>query len=197
MAVYQHASVRKAVKKDLGAIVEMIQELADFEGMSDGPKLTIQDLLRDGGFDDGVSSNSVPIFHSFVLELTEQIRTEDNKGKITSCSSNDEPLTRTTLIGYAICFYSYSTWQGKSFFLEDIYIKPNYRKRGYGELLFKTVAQHALENGCKRLDFHVLAWNPAKYFYNRMGAENLTESEQWEFYRLPVEKMDALTKNDF
>ncbi|XP_053693218.1 thialysine N-epsilon-acetyltransferase [Sabethes cyaneus] len=196
MAFCDNATVRKAVKEDLGAIIEMIQELADFEGMSDGPTLTVQDLVRDGGFDDdGASAPAVPIFHSFVLELTEQVQTGDNEEKITSFSSNGELLTCTRLIGYAICFYSYSTWQGKSFFLEDIYVKPNYRKRGYGELLFKTLIRHARENDCARFDFHVLAWNPAKQFYNRMGAENLTESERWEFYRLSREKMDALIKS--
>lgn len=95
-------------------------------------------------------------------------------------------------IGYSICFYSYSTWQGKSYFLEDIYVRPTYRKMGAGAYLFSSVAAKAKEYGCQRLDFHVLGWNPARKFYNRMGAVDLTESEEWHFYRLHGEKIEKL-----
>lgn len=74
-------------------------------------------------------------------------------------------------------------------------MKPAYRKGGYGKLLFRTLVQHARENGCARFDFHVLAWNPAKEFYHAMGAQNLTEAEQWEFFRLTREQMDKLCEN--
>ncbi|XP_058447141.1 thialysine N-epsilon-acetyltransferase [Malaya genurostris] len=194
MSVSSNVVVRKTTKKDLGDIINMIQELADFEGMSNGPQLTVEKLARDGGFDEA-SPLPVPIFHSFVLELTESDRTEDNKEKFTSSVSNEEPLTRTSVIGYAIYFYSYSTWQGKSLFLEDLYVKTDFRNLGYGKLLFRTVARHARETDCMRLDFHVLAWNPAKKFYHRMGAENLTESEQWELFRLSRKAIDRIEEN--
>ncbi|XP_058822181.1 thialysine N-epsilon-acetyltransferase isoform X2 [Topomyia yanbarensis] len=154
--------------------------------MSNEPQLTVEELARDGGFSEE-SPVAAPVFHSFVLELTESNRTEDNKEKITSSVSNEGPSTRTSLIGYAICFYSYSTWRGKSLFLEDIYVKPTYRKHGYGKLLFKAVLSHARETDCVHVSFHVLAWNPAKEFYIRMGAENLTEREQWHLFRLSRE----------
>ncbi|XP_052864994.1 thialysine N-epsilon-acetyltransferase isoform X2 [Anopheles cruzii] len=96
------------------------------------------------------------------------------------------------LIGYAICFYSYSTWQGKSLALEDIYIRPQYRRHGYGEHFFKALARHARDNHCSRIDFHVLDWNPATSFYRRMGALDLTEAESWHFYRLPKDAIVAL-----
>lgn len=190
MAASRNVIVRKTRKEDLGAVLAMIQELADFEKMSDGPQLTVEDLIRDGGFDED-QTKSTSVFHSYVLELTDQIRAEDS---LSSSTSGSDLLNRTKLIGYAICFYTYSTWQGKAFFLEDIYVRPDYRKHGYGKLLFTTLVQRARENGCSRFDFHVLAWNPAKNFYQRMGAENLTETEEWQFFRLTQDKMDKLCK---
>uniref|UniRef100_A0A8D8KDK9 Diamine acetyltransferase 2 n=1 Tax=Culex pipiens TaxID=7175 RepID=A0A8D8KDK9_CULPI len=196
MAFQSSVVARKTTKQDLGAIIGMIQELADFEKMSDGPQLTVEDLARDGGFDDHGPSS--PVFQSFVLELTERAVETTAASEETSTSStiaNDGDLsTRTKLIGYAIFFYSYSTWRGKSLFLEDIYVKPEHRGHGNGEVLFKAVVEHARENGCARVDFHVLGWNPAKKFYARMGAENLTETEQWEFFRLTRDKMDRLSE---
>uniref|UniRef100_A0A1Q3FFQ5 N-acetyltransferase domain-containing protein n=1 Tax=Culex tarsalis TaxID=7177 RepID=A0A1Q3FFQ5_CULTA len=174
----------------------MIQELADFEKMSDGPQLTVEDLARDGGFDD--HERSAPVFQSFVLELTElavettAVATSKETSTSSMAASSGDLSTRTKLIGYAIFFYSYSTWQGKSLFLEDIYVKPDYRGAGHGEVLFRALVRHARENGCARFDFHVLAWNPAKKFYARMGAENLTETEEWQFFRLTRDKMDRL-----
>ncbi|XP_065074818.1 thialysine N-epsilon-acetyltransferase [Ochlerotatus camptorhynchus] len=194
MATPHCVIARKTRKEDLGAVLEMIQELADFEKMSDGPQLTVEDLIRDGGFDEDQSTKT-PVFHSFVLELTDPVQTGENEEIRTSSTSGSDLSTRTKLIGYAICFYSYSTWQGKAFFLEDIYVKPDYRSHGYGKLLFTTLVHHARENGCSRFDFHVLAWNPAKKFYHGMGAENLTETEEWEFFRLTRDKMDKLCEN--
>lgn len=100
------------------------------------------------------------------------------------------------LIGYAICYYSYSTWQGKSLALEDIYIRPAYRGNGYGELFFRALAKHAKESRCSRVDFHVLNWNPATKFYRRMGALDLTEAESWHFYRLQKDAIDRLLADD-
>lgn len=96
------------------------------------------------------------------------------------------------ILGYAICFYSYSTWQGKSLFVEDIYVKPNYRKHGVGKTLFTELAKHAKETNCKRIDLHVLEWNPARHFYEKYGAMNLTGKEQWLFYRFNEQAIDQL-----
>ncbi|XP_039959640.1 thialysine N-epsilon-acetyltransferase [Bactrocera neohumeralis] len=161
---------RRAKIDDIGAVREMIQELADFEKMSDGPKLTEKDLIRDAGLDGGQE-----FCHIYVLDQ----------------QSAEQPTPVT--IGYSICFYAYSTWQGKSYFLEDIYVRPAYRKLGAGAYMFSAVAAKAKEYGCQRLDFHVLGWNPARKFYNRMGAEDLTESEEWHFYRLHREQIEKLS----
>ncbi|KFB44486.1 AGAP002239-PA-like protein [Anopheles sinensis] len=188
--------VRRTLKDDLPEVIAMIQELADFEQMPDGPQLTVDDLVRDGGFD-GAGAGEGPVFHSFVLELQCDPQGHANQDHSTSvpssdpCAASTGPLTRQ-LIGYAICYYSYSTWQGKSLALEDIYIRPAFRSRGYGELFFKALARHARESRCSRLDFHVLDWNPATRFYRRMGAQDMTETESWHFYRLQKDAIDKL-----
>lgn len=141
--------------------------------MSNGPQLTAEDLIRDGNLD-GKSSNQ--LFFSFVAE-----KVVENSRK---------------LIGYTISFFSYSTWQGKSYFLEDIYVRPQYRKTGVGKSLFVNNVKFALEQNCCRFDFHVLNWNPAKKFYEALGATNLTAKEGWEFFRLNEKEMIDLSSSD-
>lgn len=138
--------------------------------MPNGPELKAVNLIRDGNLD-GSSNN--PLFTSFVAEISD----EQNLSK---------------LVGYTIGFFSYSTWQGKSFFLEDIYVKPDCRKTGIGKKLFTTNVKFAIGENCNRFDFHVLNWNPAKKFYESLGATNLTAMEGWEFYRLNQTEMKHL-----
>lgn len=71
--------------------------------------------------------------------------------------------------------------------MEDLYVKQQYRGHGIGKQIFNAVVNHGKQVKCKRLDFHVLNWNPAIEFYRRMGAVNLTETEQWQFYRLRLD----------
>jgi diamine N-acetyltransferase len=140
--------------------------------MSNGPELKAADLIRDGNLDN-LSKNQ--LFISFVAEISEE--------------------NQTKLVGYTISFFSYSTWQGKSYFLEDLYVKPSYRKLGIGKKLFTENAKFALEEKCSRFDFHVLDWNPAKKFYESLGATNLTSKEGWEFFRLNQSEMESLVGN--
>lgn len=103
-------------------------------------------------------------------------------------------LLSSTIIGYAICFYNYSTWQGKCYFLEDIYVRPAYRGIGAGARIFSEVASKAHEFGCKRVDFHVLSWNPATKFYKKLGAVDLTEAEEWHFFRMQEKEIKNLAE---
>ncbi|XP_075164998.1 thialysine N-epsilon-acetyltransferase-like [Haematobia irritans] len=167
MATSKHFLFRKAEKNDIKVVVEMIQGLADFQKMSDRPQLTEEDLIRDSGLDGGQE-----YCHLYVLDLIEK----------------EKSLT----IGYAICFYSYSTWQGKSYFFQSVYVRPGYRGIGAGARIFREVAAKAKKYECKNLDFHVLSWNPASKIYKNLGAIDLTEAEQWHFYRLPEKKVDIL-----
>ena len=61
--------------------------------------------------------------------------------------------------GFALYYTSYSTWKGRSLYLEDFYVKESERKRGIGKLLFKEVVRIAEESGVKRMDWQVLEWN--------------------------------------
>lgn len=139
--------------------------------MPNGPQLTAADLIRDGNLD---GSSEKTLFYSFVAE----VKDEQNLAKV---------------VGYTISFFAYSTWQGKSFFLEDLYVRPDYRKLGIGLKLFKTNVEFAIEANCSRFEFHVLSWNPAKKFYESLGATNLSEKEGWEFFRLNRNEMISLT----
>lgn len=93
-------------------------------------------------------------------------------------------LSNGSIVGYALYYSSYSTWLGKSTFLEDLFVQPAHREKGIGKSLFLTVAKIAYQLPSKRLDFHVLSWNPASEFYKTLGAENLSDSEKWQLYRL-------------
>ena len=82
-----------------------------------------------------------------------------------------------TVIGFALYYFSYSTWKGKCLYLEDIYVQEIHRKLGIGQVLFDLVVGIAKENKVARMDWQVLNWNlPAIEFYKK----NKTElSDQW------------------
>ncbi|KAJ8960978.1 hypothetical protein NQ318_020282 [Aromia moschata] len=88
------------------------------------------------------------------------------------------------IVGYALYYYSYSTWVGKSILLEDIYVQPAYRRNGIGRQLFMAVVKIAHDSKIRRMDFHVLSWNPAVDFYKRLGAVNLTVTDKWHIFRM-------------
>jgi GNAT superfamily N-acetyltransferase len=86
-------------------------------------------------------------------------------------------------IGYAVYFYSYSTWLGRNgIYLEDLYITPDQRGIGAGRRLLREIAREARANDCGRLEWSVLDWNqPAIDFYHSIGARPQNE---WVRYRL-------------
>lgn len=86
-------------------------------------------------------------------------------------------------IGYAVYFFSYSTWLGKhGIYLEDLYVSPDQRKIGAGKALLRHLAQLAVSKGCGRLEWGVLDWNtPAIEFYESFGAK---PQDGWTTYRL-------------
>lgn len=87
------------------------------------------------------------------------------------------------IIGFAIYYTSYSTWKGKSLYLEDFYVKENHRKNGIGTLLFNRVVAIAKEKKVKRLDWQVLEWNKlALDFYKKKGAELSNEWTNGRIY---------------
>lgn len=75
------------------------------------------------------------------------------------------------IIGYAVFFFAYYTWVGKSLYLDDIYVKPRYRGKKAGTALLKKVFEIAAKEGCKRVRWQVLDWNKnAIKFYSKHGA---------------------------
>ena len=88
-----------------------------------------------------------------------------------------EDVQTDTVIGFALYYFSYSTWKGKCLYLEDIYVQEIHRKLGIGQVLFDLVVGIAKENKVARMDWQVLNWNlPAIEFYKK----NKTElSDQW------------------
>lgn len=93
-------------------------------------------------------------------------------------------------VGYALFFYNFSTFLGKAgIYLEDLFILPEYRGKGYGKGLLKTLAKIAVDNDYGRLEWSCLDWNkPSIDFYLSLGAEPLSD---WTMYRATG---DALTK---
>ncbi|ATP50174.1 GNAT family N-acetyltransferase [Pseudomonas kermanshahensis] len=96
-------------------------------------------------------------------------------------------------IGFAVYFYSYSTWLGRNgIYLEDLYVTPEQRGDGAGRTLLRHIAREAVENGCGRLEWSVLDWNePAIGFYQSLGAEAQAE---WVKYRLDGKKLLAFAQ---
>jgi GNAT superfamily N-acetyltransferase len=96
-----------------------------------------------------------------------------------------------TIIGFALYFYNFSTFLGKAgLYLEDLYIQPDYRHKGYGKQVFKYLAKLALNKGCGRMEWSVLDWNtPSIEFYTQLGAKPMDE---WTTYRLTEEELYTL-----
>ncbi len=86
-------------------------------------------------------------------------------------------------VGYALFFHNFSTFMGRAgIYLEDLFVKPECRGRGYGKAILQKLAQIAVERGCSRLEWACLNWNrPSIDFYLALGAEPMKE---WTVYRL-------------
>lgn len=86
-------------------------------------------------------------------------------------------------VGFALFFHNFSTFVGKAgLYLEDLFVKPEYRKRGHGKALILELARIANERGCGRMEWSCLDWNqPSIDFYLSLGAKPMNE---WTTYRL-------------
>jgi GNAT superfamily N-acetyltransferase len=88
-----------------------------------------------------------------------------------------------TAVGFAVFFHNFSTWLGRpGLYLEDLFVRPKHRGKGYGRALLIYLAKIARERGCGRMEWAVLDWNkPAIEFYRKLGAKPLDE---WTVFRL-------------
>ena len=85
----------------------------------------------------------------------------------------------------AMYFFTFSSFLARpSFYLEDLFVLPEYRAHGYGKALFEKCVATGKKKGCGRMEWCVLDWNePAHKFYKKAGARKLKE---WEYYRLKL-----------
>src|SRR6478672_1465229 len=105
--------------------------------------------------------------------------------KVVIAFENTEP------IGFAVYFFNFSTWLGRpGLYLEDLFVRPEVRGRGYGRALLVRLAQIAAERGCGRMEWAVLDWNePAIQFYRKLGAR---PNDDWTIFRLTREGIAQL-----
>ena len=143
--------IRPAKIQEVGEVLQLIQDLATYEKAPEQVEASEEDLLNT------IFAIDPRVFCDLV-EVDGQIA------------------------GMAIWFLNYSTWQAKhGIYLEDLFIKPEYRGRGYGKALLKHLAKICDEKGYGRLQWWVLDWNsPAIEFYKSLGAEAMDE---WTVYR--------------
>lgn len=98
-------------------------------------------------------------------------------------------------LGFALFFHNFSTFLGRAgIYLEDLFVLPECRGRGYGTALLKKLAALAVERGCGRLEWSCLDWNsPSIGFYKALGAVPM---EEWTVFRVAGETLRTLAKQD-
>jgi len=153
-------NIRPATRDDAALILELIRGLAEYERAPDAVVATEADIVRDG-----FSGN--PRFHCVIAEW------------------DRSPA------GFAFYFFHYSTWLGKpGLYLEDLFVKPEVRRKGIGKALLVHLAQMAMRENCYGMRWQVLDWNqPATDFYERLGA---TVVREWLEVRISGESLRAL-----
>jgi GNAT superfamily N-acetyltransferase len=153
--------VRPAVDADLDTIIELVHALAEYEREPDAVKLD-RDVFRDHLFGG--------------RPYAEVLMAETEAGESA---------------GFALFFHNFSTWEGRpGIWLEDLFVRPEWRGRGYGKELLSALARIAVERLCGRLEWSVLDWNePSIAFYRALGARPMDE---WTTYRLAGEQLKSL-----
>ena len=146
--------------------------------------------------------DDVPLIFSFIKKLAEYeklldevVATEDGLREVlfgerryaetVIAYSHNEP------VGFALFFHNFSTFVGKpGIYLEDLFVDPAHRGKGYGKALLAHLAKLAQERNCGRLEWAVLNWNqPSIEFYESLGAKPMNE---WTVYRLTGEALENL-----
>ena len=97
-------------------------------------------------------------------------------------------------VGFAVFFHNFSTWLGRpGLYLEDLFVRPEDRGKGYGRALLVRLAQIAQERGCGRMEWAVLDWNESAIkFYRKLGAAPM---EEWTVFRLTSDGIASLAES--
>jgi GNAT superfamily N-acetyltransferase len=106
-----------------------------------------------------------------------------------------EPRDAGRVVGFALFFHNYSTFLGRrGLYLEDLFVLPDWRRKGTGKALLRALARIAIDRGCGRLEWSVLAWNePALRFYESLGATLMVE---WRLCRVAGDAIERLAKEN-
>ncbi len=143
----------------------------------------------------------VPVLYSLIKELsvyekmTDQVVTDEQAVRKTLFGSKAYAEARLAIwkgepVGMVIFFHNYSTFLGRpGLYIEDLYVNDSFRGLGIGQAIFMACVQIALERNCGRMEWSVLNWNPARQFYEKLGAYSL---DDWIVYRLDREAMGRL-----
>ncbi len=155
--------IRAATEQDVPAILAMIHELAEYEHLTHACVAT-EDLLRQNLFGTGGADRAAEVL---VAEIDGQV------------------------VGYALWFKTFSTFLARpGIFLEDLYVKPAFRKRGLGKAMLLELVRIAAERRYGRIEWSVLDWNaPSIAFYKSLGAVPL---DDWTMMRLNGEALARL-----
>ena len=145
--------------------------------------------------------NDAETIRQFILDLAiyekaehEMLANEDHIRNTLFCENPQAFALITeidgTAVGFAVYFFSYSTWLGKyGIYLEDLYVSLEERGKGAGKALLKELARIAVDRDCGRLEWCVLDWNePSIKFYEAMGAK---PKDGWTVYRLDGEALNS------
>lgn len=153
--------IRPATRDDVPLILQLVRELAEYERAAEQVVATRENLDR---FLFGGGHGKGPLVEALIGEL----------------DGNPE--------AFALFFSNFSTWLSTSgIYLEDLFVRPNARRRGLGRALLKEIASIAVRRGCGRVEWSVLNWNtPAIEFYESLGAHALRE---WTVFRLSAESL--------
>jgi len=162
MTIPSHLTIREATEEDAATILSLIKDLAEYEKLSHEVTAT-EDDIRQSLFGDR------PVAETLIGELD------------------------GVAISFALFFYNFSTFLGKpGIYLEDLYVKPDYRSNGFGRKMLAHIARLAKERNCGRFEWSVLDWNkPAIRTYDRLNARPMKE---WILYRLTGEALIKLAQ---
>ena len=154
--------IRSAELRDIPEILALIHELAEYEKAPEEAVATADQL-------------EVALFGDSPKVFCEMVEVDG------------------AILGFAIWFLNFSTWQGKhGIYLEDLYIRPQYRGQGWGKKLLQHLAAKCVANDWGRFQWWVLDWNePSIEFYKALGAVAMDE---WTVYRVSGENLNKLAR---
>lgn len=154
----------KAEKKDAATILYFIKQLAEYEKLSHEVEATVE-------------------------QLEKTLFGENSKAECIIEYYENKP------VGFAIFFHNYSTFLAKpGIYLEDLFVLPEMRGKGFGKKLLQHLAKLAVERNCGRLEWWVLDWNkPAIDFYKSLGAAPMDE---WTVFRVTGDSLNSLANEN-